>query len=53
MGGARHRTILVQAFSLIKRLDQELCVEGAGRISSMMTTTSRRSDTGTTSSGAN
>ena len=47
------RAILAQAFSLIERLDQGLCVEEAGRLSSVMIATSGRSNTGTTGSGAN
>ena len=47
------RATLAQAFSLVERLDQGLCVEEAGRLPSVMTATSGRSDTGTTSGGAN
>ena len=47
------RATLAQAFSLVERLDQGLCVEEAGRLPSVMTATSGRSNTGTTGSGAN
>ena len=47
------RATLAEAFSLMKRLDQGLCVEEAGRLPSVMTATSGRSNTGTTGSGAN
>ena len=47
------KATLAQAFNLVERLDQGLCVEEAGRLSSMMTTTSGHSNTGTTGSGAN
>ena len=47
------RATLAQAFSLVERLDQGLCVEEAGRLPSVMTATSGRSSTGTTGSGVN
>ena len=47
------RATLAQAFSLVERLDQGLCVEEAGRLPSVMTATSGRSNTSTTGSGAN
>ena len=46
------RSTLAEAFSLVKQLDQELCVEEVDRLLSMMTTTLGRSNTGTTSTGA-
>ena len=47
------RATLAQAFSLVERLDQGLCVEEAGKLPSVMTATSGRSNTGTTGSRAN
>ena len=47
------RATLAQAFNLVERLDQGLCVEEAGRLPSVMTATSGRSNTGTNGSGAN
>ena len=47
------RVTLAQAFSLVERLDQRLCVEEASRLPSVMKATSGHSNTGTTGSGAN
>ena len=47
------RATLARAFSLVEQLDHGLCVEEAGRLPSVMTATSGRSNTSTIGSGAN
>ena len=47
------RATLAQTFSLVEQLGQGFCMEEAGRLPSVMTATSGRSNTGTTSSRAN